>query len=62
MKTVGGLLLGIAAAYIAHVPLTFGQITILATSGVLLLCRDLFRRLGSKTSHQLKSETLDTRA
>ena len=57
--SAGGLLLGFAAAYIAHVPLTFGQITILAVSGGLLLGRTLLRSSGSKVG-QLKSETLDS--
>jgi hypothetical protein len=60
MSLAGGLLLGFVAAYIAHVPLTFGQITILVASGILFLCRDLFKRSGSKVG-QLKSETLDSR-
>ena len=60
MSLAGGLLLGFVAAYISHVPLTFGQITILAVSGGLLLGRNLIiRRSGSKVG-QLNSETLDS--
>jgi hypothetical protein len=55
-----GLLLGFAGAYVGRVPLTFGQIAILAASGILFLCKDLFKRNGSKASHQLKSETLNS--
>ena len=59
MSLAGGLLLGFVAAYIAHVPLTFGQIAILAMVGILFLCQGLFKRSGSKVG-QLNSETLDS--
>jgi hypothetical protein len=38
-----GLLLGFSAAYFAQTPLTLGRITLLASSGVVILLRQLVR-------------------
>jgi hypothetical protein len=42
--TIAGLLLGFAAAYVAHKPLTLGQVVIVAGFGTVLLCKALFFR------------------